>query len=238
MLYIFNEIYLTSNYIPNTIYCDCCSLWFHGKKQKGYHVNNVIPFNITNTSILTDFLNKLITELLITLKEQRTKEYLTGYKYKLTNHKIYEDKKKWPKLELLIGNGIDVTCQIISNIDYLKKNSFQYYTIIESDKSTSNERNPSNAIINWEILIYILRKMTLNNDKLTNLIQILGQFNIYRTLLDKNTTYFTVSVIHRELFGHKPNLFYKLNKCALVNKCFKYIKKKIIFDLENNLTIP
>ena len=229
MLYILNEKYLSAKYVTNT---DCNSLWLHGKKQPGYLLHNVTPFAINSSyDSFKAFIKKLITELLIVF-ESYNKEYLTGYKYKITNDNIYSNKKNLPKLELLIGQGVDVNSPLAMNIDYLKKQNFNYYTLIEN---TGTE-----IIINWELLLYLLKKL----DKyfmeciiLSKLIDVLTQFNIYKTVTDKFITYQSLCISHKLLFNYYPNILYRAYKSQLKKKCVNKIKNKITTDLQNILEL-
>ena len=229
MLYVLNEKYLVPKYITST---DCNSLWLHGKKHPGYLLHNVTPFALNSSDEAFDaFMKKLINELLLVF-DGANKGYLTGYKYKVTNAKIYDDKKNSPKLELLIGQGVDVNSPLALNVDYLKKNNFNYYTLIENGES--------DIIINWELLLYLLKKLAkdfTDSTVLTKLIDTLTQFNIYKTLTDKLITYNSLCISHQILFNYAPNILYKLCPSQLHNKCIKQIKKVIQKELQNVLAL-
>lgn len=229
MLYILNEKYLSTKYVTNT---DCNSLWLHGKKHPGYLLHNVTPFAINSSyEAFEAFIKKLITELLIVF-EGSNKEYLTGYKYKITNDNIYSNKKNLPKLELLIGQGIDVNSPLAMNIDYLKKINFNYHMLIEN--------TGTDIIINWELLIYLLKKLDKyfkNKIVLTKLIDTLSQFNIYRALTDELITYNSLCINYQKLFNHSPSILYRLCKTQLRKKCINQIKKIIQTELLNILKL-
>jgi hypothetical protein len=229
MLYILNEKYLSTKYVTNT---DCNSLWLHGKKHPGYLLHNVTPFAINSSSEALDaFIKKLITELLIVF-EGYNKVYLTGYKYKVTNNKIYSNKKNFPKLELLIGQGVDVNSLLALNVDYLKKQNFNYYTLIENVGT--------DIIINWELLLYLLKKLNkafMDNMILSKLINTLSQFNIYHSLTDKLITYNLLCINYQKLFNHSPSILYRVCKMQLRNKCINQIKKIIQTELLNTLKL-
>ena len=261
MLYILNEKYLVPKYITST---DCNSLWLHGKKYRGYLLHNVTPFAINSSDeAFYAFMKKLINELLLVF-DGANKGYLTGYKYKVTKAKIYDDKKNWPKLELLIGQGVDVNSPLALNVDYLKKNNFNYYTLIENGES--------DIIINWELLLYLLKKLDkafTDNMILSKLIDTLNRFNIpstlnskltpggpridvtsvplhwaynpvhtvYQSLTDNTITYNLLCIRHQILFNYSPNILYKLCPSKLRNKCIKQIKKVIRTELQNVLAL-
>ena len=235
MLYILNEKYLATNYISgseskeNNNTFDCNSLWLNGKKYPGYLVHNVTAFDvISGPNRVDDFLAKLISELLIVFTGPN-KEYLTGYKYDVTKDKIYSDKKNWPKLELLIGEGVDVNSPLATNVDYLKKINFNYYTIIEYA-----ERD---IIINWELLLYLLKKINYSSMLLSKLIDTLYIFNVYQSLTDKGVSTASLCISYQMLFKCAPSILYKLQPTKLRNKCIKKIKSNILTELQDILKL-
>jgi hypothetical protein len=233
MLYILNEKYLVPKYIPNSENnnnnntSDCNSLWLHGKKYPGYLVHNVTAYDIiSGPNRVDDFLAKLITELLIVFTGPN-KEYLTGYKYNVTKDKIYSDKKNCPKLELLIGEGVDESSPLATNIDYLKKINFSYYSIIEYTGSA--------IIINWELLLYLLKKINYSSMLLSKLIDTLYIFKCYHSLTDKGVSTASLCISYQMLFKCVPNILYRLIPSQLRKKCIKQIKRNIRTELQNIL---
>jgi hypothetical protein len=226
MLYILNEKYLVPNYITTT---DCNSLWLHGKKHPGYLVHNITAFDvISGPNRVDDFLAKLISELLNVFTGPN-KGYLTGYKYHVTKDKIYGDKKNWPKLELLIGEGVDVNSPLVTNVDYLKKINFNYYTIIEN--------TDHDIIINWGLLLYLLKKVNYSSMLLSKLIDTLHIFNVYQSLTDKTTSAASLCINYQMLFNCAPNILYKLWLTKLRKKCIKKLKSNIQIELQNILKL-
>lgn len=239
MLYILNEKYLSLKYIPNSennnndnttnTNTECNSLWLHGKKHPGYLVHNVTAYDIiSGPDRVDDFLAKLIAELLIVFNVP-TKEYLTGYKYQVTKDKIYSNKKNWPKLELLIGEGVDINSPLATNVDYLKKINFSYYTIIEY--------TGRDIIINWELLLYLLKKVNYSSMLLAKLIDTLYIFNVYQSLTDKSATSASLCVSHQLLFKCAPNILYRLIPSQLRKKCINKIKQNIQAELQHILKL-
>ena len=239
MLYILNEKYLVPNYIPNSennnndnttnTNTECNSLWLHGKKYPGYLVHNVTAYDIISSpGRVDDFLAKLISELLIVFNKP-SKEYLTGYKYQVTKDKIYSNKKYWPKLELLIGEGVDESSPLATNVDYLKKINFNYYSIIEYTGRA--------IIINWELLLYLLKKVNYSSVLLAKLIDVLSIFNLYQSLTDKIISPASLCISHQLLFNCKPNILYRLIPRQLRGKCIKKIKHNICTELQNILKL-
>jgi hypothetical protein len=173
----------------------------------------------------------IVTELLYVLVDKPNKSYLTGYKYKLSKHKAYTITKNWPSLELLIGDGIDPNSQLIVNTDYLKKNNFNSHMLIQ-------HIDGNKISINWEILLYILKKYDFPASKIKpHLNNTLMRFNTYRSLIDKNTSHNMLCIIYQTLFHCKPNILYKLNTNFIKNKCIQRIKELIVRELEEMLQI-
>ncbi len=238
MLYILTEKYLVPKYISNTennnsdnttnTNTECNSLWLRGKRHPGYLVHNVNVYDVIIPEHVDVFLAKLISELLIVFNEPN-KSYLTGYKYHVTKNKIYSNKNYWPKLELLIGQGINVNSPLATNVDYLKKINFSYYSIIEY-----SERD---IIINWEILLYLLKKVNHTSMLLSKLIDVLSIFNLYQSLTDKIISPASLYTSHQLLFNCKPNILYRLMPRQLRIKCIKKVKHNICTELQNILKL-
>lgn len=232
MLYVLNEKYLVTKYIVSSESKQATeynSLWLYGKKHPGYLVHNVTVFDIiSGPDRVDDFLTKLISELLIVFNEP-TKEYLTGYKYQVTKDKIYSNKKYWPKLELLIGEGVNENSPLATNVDYLKKKKFNYYTIIEYTGSS--------IIINWELLLYLLKNFNYSSVLLSKLIDVLSIFNLYQSLTDKIISPASLCISHQLLFKRAPTILYRLIPSQLRKKCIKKIIRNIQIELQHILKL-